>query len=421
MSMKYYHPKADSYWNFAPCLVVILALMLNACVWENSEISPSDLPLDDSEYPYVGIPRIVIETENFRSIRDTETKIPAKLQIYGDTSPESDVMDLSIRGRGFSSFIGMPKYSIKLKFDNKQSLLGMAKDREWALIANSADRTLLKNYITYKLSNWLGMDYAPQSQFVEVILNRKYMGVFLLVETIKVSPSRVNICESESCFLFEKSKRPKTSDVVVTTDKGLEFFVKSKNKIQTSSLKVLKQHLDSLEMKFSQNKLDDIEKWIDIDSFIKFYWIQELSKNLDGNFDKSIFLTWEWGEPIHFGPIWDFDLAYGGTSENNVHSPEGWYIRKSPWNRELLSKKEIQQQSKNFWKENLQLFTSLPDSIKKYSREIAPVTRNEFRRWPVLENTENWTYRESYKSYDEAIDSLNSWINQRIQWIDKNL
>lgn len=421
MSMKHYHPKADSYWNFAPCLVVILALMLNACVWENSEISPSDLPLDDSEYPYAGIPRIVIETENFRSIRDTETKIPAKLQIYGNTSPESDVKDLSIRGRGFSSFIGMPKYSIKLKFDTKYSFLGMPKDKEWALIANSADRTLLKNFITYKLSNWLGMDYVPQTKFVEIFLNRKYMGVFLLVETVKVSPNRVNICENASCFLFEKSKRPKASDVVVTTTKSLEFFVKSPNKNQPKSLHILKQHLDSLEARLSQNQLDDIEEWIDIDSFIKFYWIQEFSKNLDGNFDKSIFLTWEAGDPIHFGPVWDFDLAYGGTSENNVHTTDGWYIKKSPWNREILSKKEIQLQAKKFWKENQDIFKSLPDSIKKYSRELEPATKNEFKRWPVLKNTENWTYQEPYKSYDEAVDSLNSWISQRIQWIDKNL
>ncbi len=58
------------------------------------------LPIDDSEYPYAGIPRIVIETENHREIKDRETEIPAKLQVWGEHAPESEVMELTIRGRG---------------------------------------------------------------------------------------------------------------------------------------------------------------------------------------------------------------------------------------------------------------------------------------------------------------------------------
>lgn len=398
-----------------------MSVLLSACVWSGTEASPQDLPLDDSEFPYVGLHRLVIETDDFQTIRDTETQIPAKFQIYDSSSPASEILDLTIRGRGFSSFVGMPKYSIKLKFAEKQNLSSMPQDKEWALIANSADRTFLKNFITYKLAEWLKMDYAPQTQFVEVYLNRKYLGIYLLTETIKVSKNRVNICKESGCFLLEKSKSPKSTDVVVTTANGHVFFVKSENKNDPRALKVLKQHLDSLENILSYKKNDDIKKWIDIESFIKFYWIQELSKNLDGNFDKSIYLTWEPDKPIHFGPVWDFDLAYGGTEESDAHLVTDWYIRKSPWNREILSSKEIWQEATAFWKQNLVLFLSLPDSITKYSKEIENATKNEFKRWPVLENTENWTYREPYESYGEAVDSLNSWIQQRIQWIDKNL
>ena len=78
-------------------------------MWADTEESPDFLPLDDSEYPYAGIPRLVIETANFTQVRDKETKIPAKMQIYGESAPESDVIDFTIRGRGNSS-IGMSKY-----------------------------------------------------------------------------------------------------------------------------------------------------------------------------------------------------------------------------------------------------------------------------------------------------------------------
>ena len=108
--------------------------------------------MDDSEYPYAGIPRIVIETENNRQIRDRETEIPAKLQIWGEHSPESEIMELTIRGRGNSSWTSMPKKSYKIEFTNKQSIFGMPKDRDWALIANYADKTLIRNFIAYNLS-----------------------------------------------------------------------------------------------------------------------------------------------------------------------------------------------------------------------------------------------------------------------------
>ena len=75
------------------------------------------LTLDDTEYPYANIPRIVIETENRRAIEDRETEIPAKFQIWGEKSPESEIMGLTIRGRGNSSWDAMPKHSYKIEFN----------------------------------------------------------------------------------------------------------------------------------------------------------------------------------------------------------------------------------------------------------------------------------------------------------------
>ena len=106
----------------------------------------NNLSFDDSEYPYAGIPRIVIETENHQAIKDRETEIPAKLQIWGANAPESDIMDLTIRGRGNTSW-EMPKKSYKIEFTQKQELLGMPQDKDWALIGNYADKTLMKKIL----------------------------------------------------------------------------------------------------------------------------------------------------------------------------------------------------------------------------------------------------------------------------------
>ena len=149
--------------------VLFLAFIVNSCgTWGENSSSAHDaayLPLDDSEYPYAGLPRLVIETENFRQINNKETKVPARLQFYGENKPSSEILDLTIKGRGNSSFV-MTKYGYKIKLAEKDSLLGMPKDKEWDLISNFRDRSILRNYITYQLAGILGDEYFPKGKSV---------------------------------------------------------------------------------------------------------------------------------------------------------------------------------------------------------------------------------------------------------------
>ena len=232
--------------------ILFVCISFCSCVWNDNSDSPLYLPLDDSEFPYAGLPRLVIETEDFAQISDRETNLCAKLQIYGENSPESDVLDLEIKGRGNSSFT-MAKYSIKLKFENKQSLFGMPKDKEWDLVANHRDKSMLRNYITYQLAHTLHDGYSPRNQFVEVFLNRKYMGVYMLVEHIKVSPQRVKIYEDDSSFLFEKTSATATGENLITTDMGYIYDICYPKNPSAQIKENLKSHLNSFE-NFLQSK-----------------------------------------------------------------------------------------------------------------------------------------------------------------------
>ena len=368
------------------------------------------------------MPRLVIETEDFTQIRDRETKIPAKLQIYGKDAPESDILELTVKGRGNSSFTGTPKPGYKIKFEKKQELLGMPKDKEWALIGNSADKTLLKNFITYKLAGWLGDEYTPRSKFVELYLNRQYQGVYQLVETVKVGEHRVNIPQSDSSFLLERGPTEHGGEHFVISEQGTKFEIKSPKEPTDSSTALIKKALNQFESFLrSDNPKGEITDYLDFEDYLRYYWIQELSKNMDGAFRRSIFLTWQKGDVIRLGPVWDFDVAYGNWETESLRSVTDWYIRPSGWNSLIFKREKYWQDAVRYWKDHRDFFATFPDSISKYAAELAPATRNEFKRWPVLENTENWTYKEAYDSYDEAVDSLNSWIKQRIEWIDNHL
>ena len=402
--------------------IISVCTLFCSCVWNDPESNPEFLTLNNSEYPYAGIPRLVIETEDFTQIRDRETKIPAKLQIYGESAPESGVLDLTIKGRGNSSFTGMPKPSYKIDFEKKQEMFGLPKDKDWALIANSADKTLLKNFITYKLAGWLGDEYTPRCTFVELYLNRQYQGVYLLSETIKVGKQRVDISKTDSSFLLERGPTEYGGEHFVVTEQGTTFGIKYPKEPSYSDKMVIKSVLSEFELFLTDSSLSkNISDYLDFEDYLRYYWIQELSKNFDGAFRRSIYVTWQSGDPIRLGPVWDFDVAYGNWEVDSLRTVTDWYIRNSGWNGLIFDRPWYWQNATDYWKEHRAFLATLPDSISKYADELSPAAKNEFKRWPVLENTENWTYKEAYNSYNEAIDSLNSWIKQRMEWIDANL
>lgn len=402
---------------------ILCCICFAACYWAETESDPDHLPMDDSMYPYAGLPRIVIETEDFAGVRDRETEIPSHLQIYGEKAPESEVYELTVRGRGNSSF-KMPKYGMKLEFTDKVSLLGMPKNRDWALVANFGDKTHLRNYMMTRLSEWLGAKYTPRMQFVEVYLNRNYMGLYLLSETIKVGKNRVNIDENDTTFLLEKEDSKKFDPPYVLTDNQYYYHIKSPKNPSPETEKLLKNHLNAFENfmeDYYLHRANEIKNWLDVDDFLLFYWVQEYSKNEDGNYARSVFMTWKKGEPIHFGPLWDFDLAFGNASREQNQNPEDWYIRKYRLNYYIMQNSVVKEAALDYWNNHRKTFKVLIDSIPVYRAIIEKAIDNEYRRWPVIGNTENWALKDPYDSYDEAVEVMTEWMKKRYQWIDNEI
>lgn len=398
-------------------------LFLVGCYWEETDSEPDYLPIDDSMYPYAGLPRIVIETENFSGVRDRETEIPSRLQIYGAKSPESDVLKLTVRGRGNSSF-RMPKYGLKLEFEDKVSLMGMPKNRDWALVANYGDKTHLRNYMMTRLSEWLGATYTPKMQFVELYLNRNYMGLYLLSETVKVSKSRVNIEENDTTFLVEKEDSKKYDPPYVKTDSDYYYHIKSPKNPSEETQKLLLDHLNAFEKFLAHRYLhrkEEIKDWIDLDDYLLYYWVQEYSKNEDGNYARSVYFTWKRGETIHFGPLWDFDLAFGNASRSENKNPEDWYIRKYRLNYYIMNNSLVDSAAADYWTKHRNQFKDLIDSVPLYRSIIEKAVENEYRRWPIIGNTENWALKDPYDSYDEAVETMVEWMQNRFEWIDSRI
>ena len=213
------------------------------------------LPLDDTEYPYAGIPRIVIETNKRKKITDVETKIPAKLQIWGKNKPETKVFYLTIKGRGNTSWTDSPKKSYKIELDQKQELLGMPQNRDWTLISNFFDKSLMKNYLMYNLSRRINAYYSPRCEFVELFLNDEYLGVYLLTETIKIGKNRVDIPDRSTSYIVEFDFHFREGEQVVYSNiipvsqykNGTPFRIHDPQNATEAELNIIKEEITSFE------------------------------------------------------------------------------------------------------------------------------------------------------------------------------
>jgi hypothetical protein len=391
---------------------------------------PDSFKPNDKEYPYANIPRIVIYTENQQEIKDRETEIPAKLQIWGKKEAETEIFDLTIRGRGNSSWKIMPKKSYKIEFEKKQAVLGMPKDKDWALIANYADKTLMKNFIAYRLSAALGAYYAPRCEFAELYLNGEYLGVYLLTETIKVGKNRVNIFQSDSSYIVEFDAKYRENEQVVFSDVltedgiGKAFRIHNPKNATETSLGFLQDNIQKFEkfLKSIENgRNNKIDVWIDVDESIKHYWVQEITKNPDAGFYTSVFFSWVKGGKIKLGPVWDFDIAFGNSVDQSLNTYKSFIIRNCYWNKYLFRDSLYKKTVDDFWKRNKSLVVDFLDSIETVQEKLRLPAQNNFIRWRILEDTTAQWHPKFYKKYDDAVDDLKEWLSERIQWIGSEI
>lgn len=376
-------------------------------------------------YPYAGIPRVVIETEGNVAVSDRETEIPATMWIWGEHGLEADAMELTIRGRGNSSWM-TPQKGYKLEFVQKQSLLGMPEDRDWALVGNYADKSLMKNYLMYRLSDRIGAYYSPRCEFVEFFLNNEYLGVYLLTETIKKSRNRINLPENENSYIVEVDGKYKKGEQVISLNVlksagEMPFRIHEPRNASEESLAALKNYLRNFEKYLKSvvvGKDNGMNDWIDVDEYVKHFWLQEFSKNPDAAFYTSVYFTWVQNDVIRMGPIWDFDLSFGGHIKERIRLTEGWHVKNSYWNAYVFKDSVARNTMARFWHQNKSSFRKLLTDVDSLYNVLEKAAENNFRRWRILKHIDGNIHFAAHEDYEDAVDGLKKWIIERYFWIE---
>ena len=396
------------------------------------------------------LPVITIKTEDGAQIRDKKTYIKGTVTIsdpdglYWDT-PEL-VLEMTkdgIRGRGNTTW-DMPKKPYKLKFDDKVSIFGLPADKEWVLLANYADKTLLRNVVAMKLSEIVGMKWTPAMLPVEVYLNNDYIGCYTFSEHKKVSKNRVN--------LNIASETDNTGDLV-TGDYYLEIESRQDEKVcflsdinhipmmfsdpeeptQAQQLYV-KTYFRDAEIALNGSDFTDPQngwqKYIDIESFAKAFIVNELTKNIDGNMRKSSFITKERGKKLEMYHLWDYDLTIGNcdymaSMSNGIatNGPEGWFIKTTSmdqginWFIRLSQDPAFCAKVKEIWNRSYPQFVDVIDFIDRQARLIDDAQTRNFQRWDIL-GTYVWPNMVVTGKYSSEVAYMKDFYAKRLEWLN---
>lgn len=390
--------------------------------WEGQEIEYRVLV-----HTYTGLPICWIDTENRAPVVSKEEYINATFRLMEgvDTKSPGETIEgnMQIKGRGNTTWNKFPKKPYRLKFENKVSLLNEAKDKSWVLLANYADKTMLRNDITFYLGSVSNLDYTPSSHFVELILNGSYQGTYQLTDKIKISKSRVNV--GNDGFLLEiDDYAPYESDTrffrvnhlgqpcINIKEPAVEY--------DDENYTYAKQFVLAAEETLFSDTFTDTEngwqKYMDINTFVDYYIISEITKNTDAMWASS-FMNLERGGKLKMGPLWDYDLAYGNyCGIADVASSDGFKVKRNPWYSRLFEDPAFVSKVKERYSFFYDKKSDIANRINQMAVYLKYSAQENNNKWGVL-YLEGWPNVNAWGSYQNELYFLKEWLFARMDWL----
>ena len=389
---------------------------------ENADGDTKSYTIDVAKF--TELPIIYLQTDSFLPIDSKDDYILGDTWIDGGRGfDDFEESPMKIRGRGNSTW-EFPKKPFQMKLDDKAEFLGMPNDKKWLFLAEYADKTMLRNKIAYEMGYISNLDWTPQARFAEVFINGEYNGTYNVTQKVEESNNRVALGDTGYLLELDQLERLDFDDVYFESTATDKFIVN----IKEPSLEY-----DSEEYSYIVNLIGDFEsalfganftsesngyrQYIDIDSFVDWFLISEITKNVDSMFFSSIFLNVIPGEQIKMGPLWDFDLAFGNVDYADSRYPEGWWVKYNPWYERLFQDPYFVAKVK----ERFEYFNNNQDliinKIDSYSEQLKWAQEENDDKWQTM-GVFVWPNPVVFDTYQEEVDNMKSWYSTRMSWLE---
>ena len=369
-----------------------------------------------------GLPIVYLSTNDGAVIDSKEDYVEGTVSLDGGRYKHSlSQTAMKIRGRGNSTWYTHPKKPFQMKFGDKTELLGMPADKKWLFLAEYSDKTMLRNTIAFEMGYISQLDWTPQSKFAEVYLNDEYNGTYNITQKVEESDNRVALGDTGYLLEIDQLDRLDDDDVYFYTGNFLINIKEPKLDLGSAEFHYVKDLLNEFEATLHSDQFKDpvsgYSKFIDIDSFIDWFLISEITKNVDSKFYSSIYLNVMPGEKIKMGPLWDFDLSFGNVDYADSRYAAGFWVKDHPWYTKLF-------QDPNFVNKINERFAYFRENQNYILNKIDQ--HAEALKWAQQENDDKWHTLGVYvwpnpvvfESYDEEVAHLKNWYIKRMNWLD---
>lgn len=361
-----------------------------------------------------------------------QASVVAKRNLNGIEETELETTEAQIRGRGNSTWFSYPKKPFRLRFNENTSIFGMPEAKNYVLLAEYADKSIMRNTIVHKLSSLSDvLPYKLETRFVELYINTTYMGLYVLTEQVEVHKNKLDLNPvpgvADTDYLIELDMRFYDQSI----EPGYDWFVVNGIPYEIKDPDVDDIGFSSVHADYMFNYLKSVddallaksgyETLIDVEAFIDYFIIQELVKNVDVGYS-SVFYMKKAGGLLQPGPLWDFDFAIGNADYID-YGPENFYGMRAYKNRLfqlMMDIPEIREQYRiRFHQYYLDQLPKLYEMIPVLSASIDEQVTKNFDKWQIL-NEYVWpnpTELVEANTFALQVIYIEHYLKERAEWM----
>ena len=368
-----------------------------------------------------GLPIFFINTNNNIPIDSKEEYVEGDFFFYGNHESDDLESDMKIRGRGNSTWYIHPKKPYQMKLGEKTALMGMPEDKKWVFLAEHSDKTFLRNKVAFELGYLSNLEWTPQSSFADVFVNDEYDGTYHITQKVEESKNRVNLEDNGYLLEIDQLERLDPDDVYFYSSKFLINIKEPDLTYESAEYFHITNYIAEFETALYGNNFTNpdigYQKYIDIDSFVDWYLINEISKNQDARDWSSIFMNLVVGEKLKMGPVWDFDLAFGNVNYSDCEFPEGYWVKYHSWIERMFEDPLFVSKVKVRFSYFKSHESDIYEAINVNAEKLRYSANKNNEKWDVLGNW-IWPNAQVFDTYQQEVDYLKEWISKRMIWLN---
>lgn len=355
----------------------------------------------------------------------------------------------TIRGRGNSTW-NSPKRAFRLKFPSKTKLLAKADGtneyanaKSWTLIANSIDKSLIRNSLATEIGKYVGLPYNVAYKFVDLVINGQYWGSYHIGDHIQVDADRVNIDSNEGWFMemveYGNSKFEEEPNIKANLGNGIgNASINIKNpevdnddSSDPAITAIPDWFNNTLAPTMNQYSSDvhseenGMRTYVDIETLIDYVITSELTGNYDACISNYLYKD-KTDTKIKFGPIWDNDLSFGNYGETqNKHiynTGKGWSAF-GTFVQSFFGDAVFMKAYKKKWDKlnaNNNIVSFINDKVSTISSSISCSWEDNSARWPLSQQLISWgglTY-DNNADYSTVLKDITDYVSAHTSWLD---